>query len=163
MTTTQTHAIDHTTTRAALKEQAAAFIANPAGWPAAMAARALRLRAGHPAYSPNNQALIVAQLWARFEDAGMDEDAAFTVAAVAAAEEIAPAHVWRKRGYTPTGGALSIYSRPLPIWTNPETGQKCPKDTPGAVRRTVFRIERTYRAADAVSYTHLTLPTNREV
>ena len=148
---TETTTIDHASTRAALSEQAAEFIANPAGWPAAMAARALRLRAGHPAYSPNNQALIVCQLWARFEHAGMDEDAAFTAAFAAAAEEIAPAHVWRKRGYTPTGAALSIYSRPIPMWINPATGKKCSQEEPGAVGKTVFRIERTYRAADVTN------------
>ena len=50
--------VDHKATRQAMTEQAAAFIANPAGWPAAMAARALRLRAGHPAYSPNNNSVF---------------------------------------------------------------------------------------------------------
>jgi len=143
--------IDHQTTRKAMADQAAAFIANPAGWPAAMAARALRLRAGHPAYSPNNQALIVSQLWARFEAEGMDERAAFNAAFQAAAEEIAPKHVWAKRGYTPTGGALTIYSRPIPMWVDPETGKKVEQDTPGAVRKSVFKLERTYRAADVTN------------
>ena len=46
---------------------------------------------------------------------------------------------------------MSIYSRPLPLWVDPDTGQKCPKDTPGAVRKSVFRIERTYRAADVTN------------
>ncbi len=148
---TETTTIDHASTRAALSEQAAAFIANPAGWPAAMAARALRLRAGHPAYSPNNQALIVCQLWDRFERSGMPEGAAFEAAIAAAAEEIAPAHVWRTRGYAPTGAPLVIYSRPIPLWVHPDTGKKCSKDEPGAVRRTVFRVERTYRAADVTN------------
>lgn len=148
---TATNGIDHQTTRAAMTEQAAAFIANPAGWPAAMAARALRLRAGHPAYSPGNGALILAQLWDRFEQEGMTESEAFTAAIEAAAEEIAPAYVWRTRGYTPTGGALAIYSRPILMWINPETGKKCDQDTPGAVRKRVFKIERTYRAADVIN------------
>lgn len=143
--------IDHETTRKAIADQAAAFIANPAGWPAAMAARALRLRAGHPAYSPNNEALIVSQLWARFEAEGMDERGAFDAAIQAAAEEIAPRWVWTKREYTPTGGALTIYSRPIPMWADPETGKKVDKDAPGAVRKSVFKLERTYRAADVVN------------
>ena len=70
----------------AMTEQVAAFIANPAGWPAAMAARALRLRAGHPAYSPNNHALIVCQLWGRFAAEGLSDEAAFDAAIRAAAE-----------------------------------------------------------------------------
>lgn len=140
--------IDHQATRDAIKDQAAAFIANPKGWPAAMAARALRLRAGHPAYSPTNQALIVCQLWSRFERQGMGEDAAFDAAIRAAAEEIAPRYVWAKRGFTPTGGALSIWSRPVPLWIDPTTGKKVSKDTPEAVERRVFRIEQTYRAVD---------------
>lgn len=143
--------IDHKATRQAMAEQAAAFIANPAGWPAAMAARALRLRAGHPAYSPSNQALIVSQLWARFSREGMSDDAAFDAAIQAAAEEIAPRYVWAKREFTPQGGALAIWSRPLPMWVNPATGKKCDAETPGAVRKTVFKVERTYRAADVVN------------
>ncbi|WP_153506230.1 ImmA/IrrE family metallo-endopeptidase [Cumulibacter manganitolerans] len=143
--------IDHTATRAALTQQAAAFMENPAGWPAAMAARALRLRAGHPAYSPNNQALILSQLWDRFAGAGMNDADAFAAATQAAAEEIAPAYVWRRRGFTPHGPALAIYSRPIPVWVDPETGKKCPNDTAGAVRKTVFKIERTYRAQDVTN------------
>ena len=148
---TTARAINHEATRKAMADQAAAFIANPAGWPAAMAARALRLRAGHPAYSPNNQALIVSQLWARFEAQGMSRRAAFDAAIQAAAEEIAPRWVWAKRGYTPAGGALAIYSRPIPMWIDPETGKKCDQDTPGAVRKSVFKVERTYRAADVTN------------
>lgn len=141
--------IDHQATRAAMAEQSAAFIANPTGWPAAMAARALRLRAGHPAYSAGNQALIVCQLWARFESEGLDDRAAFDAAIRAAALETAPAHVWRKRGYAPSGGgALAIYSRPIPMWIDPETGMKCDKDAPGAEQRRVFKVEQTYTAAD---------------
>lgn len=140
--------VDHDATRQALTEQAAEFIANPAGWPAAMAARALRLRAGHPPYSPNNHALVVVQLFGRFIDAGLDEAAAFAAAMQAAAEEIAPRHVWARRGFTPTGNPLAVWSRPLPIWLDPATGQKVTKDTPGAKERRVFRIERTYRAVD---------------
>ncbi|WP_346008616.1 ImmA/IrrE family metallo-endopeptidase [Janibacter terrae] len=143
--------VDHKATREAITEQAAAFIANPAGWPAAMAARALRLRSGHPAYSPSNHALIVSQLWARFADEGHDEAAAFDSAMHAAAEEIAPRHVWTRRGFNPTGNPLAVWSRPLPMWVDPTTGQKVTKDTPGATERRVFRIERTYRAADVVN------------
>ena len=77
--------VDHKATRQAMTEQAAAFIANPAGWPAAMAARALRLRSGHPAYSPNNHALIVCQLWGRFAAEGLSDEAAFDAAIRAAA------------------------------------------------------------------------------
>lgn len=143
--------IDHKATRQAMTEQVAAFIQNPAGWPAAMAARALRLRSGHPAYSPSNHALIVCQLWARFEREGRDEAAAFDAAMRAAAEEIAPRHIWAQRGYTPTGGALSVWSRPLPMWIDPSTGKKVTKDTPGAEERRVFRIEQTYRAADVTN------------
>lgn len=143
--------IDHKATRQAMTEQVAAFIANPAGWPAAMAARALRLRSGHPAYSPSNHALIVCQLWERFAAEGLSDDAAFTAAISAAAEEIAPRHVWAKRGYVPTGGALAVWSRPVPMWVDPSTGQKVTKDTPGAKERRVFRIERTYRAVDVVN------------
>lgn len=146
MTTTKT--VDHDTTRAALTEQAAAFIANPQGWPAAMAARALRLRSGHPAYSPTNQALIVCQLWARYESAGMTEDDAFMAAIRACGGEIAPRGVWKSRGFAPAGPALTIWSRPFPIWTHPTTGEKCTADTPGARSVTVFRMERTYLADD---------------
>ena len=130
----------------AMTEQVAAFIANPAGWPAAMAARALRLRSGHPAYSPNNHALIVCQLWGRFAAEGLSDEAAFDAAIRAAAEEIAPRYVWSKRGYAPTGGALAVWSRPVPMWIDPATGKKATKDTPGAEERRVFRIEQTYRA-----------------
>lgn len=143
--------VDHKATRQAITEQAAEFIANPAGWPAAMAARALRLRAGHPAYSPNNHALIVSQLWTRFEDEEHDEDAAFHAAFRAAAEEIAPRHVWAGRGYAPTGHPLAVWSRPLPIWLDPKTGEKVSKETAGAVERRVFRVERTYHAADVTN------------
>lgn len=145
-----TTSVDHKATREAMTEQVTAFLANPAGWPAAMAARALRLRAGHPAYSPNNLALIVSQLWARFESEGLSEEDAFTAALNAAAEEIAPRYIWAKRGFTPTGGGLAIFSRPLTLWVDPVTGKKVDKDTPGAVQRTVFRIETTYRAADVI-------------
>lgn len=140
--------VDHDTTRKQLTEQAAAFVANPAGWPAAMGARALRLRAGHPAYSPTNQTLIVCQLWGRFERAGMTEDDAFTAAMVAAGSELAPRGVWRSRGFEPHGGALSIWSRPIPLWFDPATGERCAKDKPGAESRTVFRMEHTYLADD---------------
>lgn len=140
--------IDHETTRHELTEQVAAFIANPAGWPAAMAARALRVRAGHPPYSPSNLALIVGQLFGRFAAQGMGDMEALTAALDAAAGEIAPRYVWAQRGYTPTGNALLIWSRPVPLWIDPQTGKKVAKDTPGAEERRVFRIERTYRAAD---------------
>ena len=143
--------IDHKATRQAMTEQAAAFIANPAGWPAAMAARALRLRAGHPAYSPSNHALIVCQLFARFAAEGQSDEAAFYAAMHAAAEEMAPRHVWAKRGYTPTGQGLAVWSRPVPVWIDPKTGKKATKDTPGAEERRVFRIERTHCAADVVN------------
>ena len=143
--------IDHKATRQAMTEQVAAFIANPAGWPAAMAARALRLRSGHPAYSPNNHALIVCQLWGRFTAEGLSDEAAFDAAIRAAAEEIAPRYVWSKRGYAPTGGALAVWSRPVPMWIDPATGKKATKDTPGAEERRVFRIEQTYRAADVIN------------
>ena len=143
--------IDHKATRQAMTEQAAAFIANPAGWPAAMAARALRLRAGHPAYSPSNHALIVCQLFARFAAEGQSDEAAFYAAMHAAAEEMAPRHVWAKRGYTPTGQGLAVWSRPVPVWIDPKTGKKATKDTPGAEERRVFRIERTHGAADVVN------------
>lgn len=143
--------IDHKATRQAMTEQVAAFIANPAGWPAAMAARALRLRAGHPAYSPNNHALIVCQLWARFAAEGLSDEAAFDAAIRAAAEEIAPRYIWARRGYTPTGGALAIWSKPVPMWIDPATGKKATKETPGAEERRVFRIEQTYRAADVIN------------
>lgn len=147
-TTTITPAVDHDITRAALAEQAAAFIANPAGWPAAMAARALRLRSGHPAYSPTNQALIVCQLWARFERAGMSEDDAFMAALESAAGELAPRSVWRKRDFVPVAGTgVAIWSRPFPMWVD-QAGNKCTPDTDGARQVTVFRMERTYRAAD---------------
>lgn len=143
--------IDHKATRQAMTEQVAAFIANPAGWPAAMAARALRLRSGHPAYSPNNHALIVGQLWGRFAAEGLSDEAAFDAAIRAAADEIAPRYVWAKRGYAPTGGALTVWSRPVPMWIDPSTGKKVTKDTPGAEERRVFRIEQTYRAADVIN------------
>lgn len=143
--------IDHKATRQALTEQVAAFIENPAGWPAAMAARALRLRAGHPAYSPSNHALIVSQLWARFTREGLSEQAAFDAAMRAAAEEIAPRHIWAQRGYTPTGGALAVWSRPMPMWVDPSTGKKVTKETPGAEERRVFRVEQTYHAADVTN------------
>ena len=143
--------IDHEATRQAMTEQAAAFITNPAGWPAAMAARALRLRSGHPPYSPTNHALIVAQLWKRFTDEGLSNKAAFGAAIRPAAEEIAPRYIWAQRGYTPTGGALAVWSRPVPMWVDPVTGKKVTKETPGAEERRVFRIERTYRAQDVAN------------
>lgn len=154
-TTTATNAttgeVDHRAVRAALVEQAQDFIANPAGWPAAMAARALRLRAGHPAYSPNNTALILVQLWRRFRGEGLGGRAALAAAFKASAEEIAPRYVWQRRGYVPTGGALMVWSRPLQLWIDPATGQKVAKDTPGATQRRVFRIEHTYRAVDVTN------------
>ncbi|MBC9958362.1 ImmA/IrrE family metallo-endopeptidase [Yimella sp. cx-51] len=144
--------IDHKATRKAIVDQAAQFIADPAGWPAAMAARALRLRMGHPPYSPTNHTLIVAQLMARFVGSGMDTETAFHAAIRAAAEEVAPRHIWVKRGYTVTAGAgLSVWSKPIPLWIDPSTGQKCTKDTPGAIQRRVFRLEQTYRAADVTN------------
>jgi hypothetical protein len=143
--------VDHKATRQAMTEQVAAFIANPAGWPAAMAARALRLRSGHPAYSPSNHALIVCQLWGRFAAEGLSDEAAFEAAIQAAAEEIAPRYIWARRGYTPTGGALAVWSKPVPMWVDPSTGKKVTKDTPGAEERRVFRIEQTYRAADVIN------------
>lgn len=144
--------IDHQATRKAMTEQVAAFIADPTGWPAAMAARALRLRAGHPPYSPSNHALIVGQLWDRFTGTGLNAEAAFDAAARAAADEIAPRYIWAKRGYTPNPGtALGVWSRPVPMWVDPGTGKKVPKDTPGAEERRVFRVERTYRAADVIN------------
>lgn len=146
-----TATIDHEATRKALADQAAAYLANPAGWPAAMAGRALRLRAGHPAYSPTNHALIMAQLFARFEGEGLATREAFQATMRAAAEEIAPRHVWQRRGYLPTGNALHIWSKPVPLWIDPSTGKKVTKDTPGAVERRVFRMERTYRAADVAN------------
>lgn len=146
-----TTAIDHKATRQAMTDQAAAFIANPAGWPAAMAARALRLASGHPAYSPNNHALIVAQLFARFRAEGHGQAEAFGHAMRAAAEEIAPRSIWATRGYAPTGEALTVWSRPVPLWVDPSTGRKVTKDTPGAEERRVFRIEQTYRAADVAN------------
>lgn len=148
-TTTAAPAVDHDTTRAALTEQAAAFVANPAGWPGAMAARAMRLRSGHPAYSPTNQTLILVQLLGRYAAAGLDDDAAFIAALDAAGQETAPASIWKRRDYTPTAGrGLSIWSKPFPMWVDSTTGRKCDKDTPGAVQRTVFRMEATYLADD---------------
>ncbi len=38
-----------------------------------------------------------------------------------------------------------------PAVDRPDTGKKCTEQTPGAVRRSVFRIERTYRAEDVVN------------
>lgn len=143
--------IDHQATRQAMTDQAAAFIANPSGWPAAMAARALRLRSGHPPYSPTNHALIVGQLWARFVAEGLDVAAALGAATHAAAEEVAPRHIWAKRGFTAAAGALDIWSRPLTMWVDPVTGKKVDKDTPGAKQRRVYRTEQTYRAADVVN------------
>ncbi|WP_203338095.1 hypothetical protein [Nocardioides limicola] len=82
----------------------------------------------------------------------MDDRAAFAAAIHAAAEEIAPRYIWAKRGYVPQSGrGLWIWSRPIPMWVNPDTGKKCDKDTPGAVRKTVFRTEQTYRAADVTN------------
>lgn len=144
-------AVDHQATRKALTEQVSAFISNPAGWPAAMAARALRLRAGHPAYSPRNHALIVGQLWGRFVRAGLDDDAAFDAAMRAADQEIAPRRVWARRGYAPTGAALSVWSPPVPLWVDPVTGRKVPKGTDGAQERKVFCIEQTYLSDDVVN------------
>lgn len=136
-----TTTVDHKATREAMADQVAAFLANPAGWPAAMAARALRLRAGHPAYSPNNCALIVCQLWQRFTSEGLTDEAAFTAAMHAASGEIAPRYIWTQRGFTPTTGcALAILSRPIPLWLDPVTGKKVEKDTPGAVKRNVFPL-----------------------
>ena len=143
--------IDHQTTRQAMTEQVEAFIADPSGWPAAMAARALRLRSGHPAYSPNNHALICSQLFARFAAQGLSGDAALGAALSATADEIAPGGVWAKRGYTPRGHALVIWSRPVPLWVDPATGKKVTKDTPGAQERRVFRFEQTYCAADVIN------------
>lgn len=139
--------VDHDARRAELTEQAAAFIANPAGWPAAMAARAVRLRNGHPAYSPTNQTLILCQLWSRLETPGMSNDESFSLALAAAAEETAPAGVWKTRGYLPAGPGLWIWSKPFQMWTD-AAGKRVPPHTDGATARTVFRMERTYLARD---------------
>jgi hypothetical protein len=69
----------------------------------------------------------------------------------AAAEEIAPRYVWSKRGYAPTGGALAVWTRPVPMWIDPATGKKATKDTPEPKERRVFRIEQTYRAAEVIN------------
>ncbi|REF24635.1 ImmA/IrrE family metallo-endopeptidase [Calidifontibacter indicus] len=143
--------IDHQANRAELVDQVNAFIENPTGWPAAMAARALRLRSGHPAYSPTNQALILAQLVGRFARDGRSSREAFAAAMHAASQEIAPRYVWARRGYAPTGAPLAIWSRPLMLWLDPATGEKVPQGTPGARQRRVFRVERTYCAADVVN------------
>lgn len=145
--TTQTNHVDHDTTRQAMVDQAAAFIANPAGWPAAMAARALRLRAGHPPYSPGNQALIVSQLWSRLIEQDIEATEAFNIAMLAAGGEIAPRWVWAKRGFTPAGAPVFIWSRKIPMWVDAD-GKKCTKETPGARQIKVHRPERTYIAAD---------------
>lgn len=107
----------------------------------------MRLRAGHPAYSPTNQALIVSQLWARFENAGATEDEAFAAAIGAMGDEIAPRGVWRSRGFAPAGPSLMIWSRPIPMTVGPD-GKRCEPETPGAHQVTVYRTERTYLAAD---------------
>lgn len=139
--------VDHDAMRAELAGQAAAFIANPAGWPAAMAARAMRLRSGHPAYSPTNQTLILCQLWSRLSEPGMTDDESFSLALAAAAEETAPASVWKTRGYLPAGPGLWIWSKPFQVWTD-AAGKRVPPHTPDATARTVFRMERTYLARD---------------
>lgn len=142
--------IDHSATRDLLAEQIAAFIADPTSWPAAMAVRALRLRQGHAPYSPGNQGLILAQLLQRFavEEANINE--AVAAAIDAASREIAPRYIWAKRGFACEGRPLAIYSRPIPLWFDPTTGKKCTRETPGAKRKTVFRVEQTYCAADVI-------------
>jgi hypothetical protein len=150
-TTTATTTADDVT-KADLTAQVSAFLANPVGWPAAMAARAVRLATGHAPYSPGNQALIVCQLWQRFADSGMDDDAAFAAAIGAMSSEIAPRGVWRKRDYVPAGPGLAIWSRPIPLFTdeNGATAFRPNKLTGSNVTPagSVFRVERTFLAAD---------------
>lgn len=122
------------------------YIAQPANWPAAMAARTLRIAAGHPAYSPTNQALILAQLVDRYSK-NCDLEAALERAVDALEHEIAPRTIWAKRGFAPTGAPVSIWSKPVPLWLD-DSGARVKPGTPGAIKRTVFRAERTYIAAD---------------
>lgn len=125
----------------------AEYIASPDNWPAAMGARTLRIAAGHPAYSPNNQTLILVQLVQRFVDAGLELEAALQRALVECDSEIAPASVWAKRGFKPEGQPLFIWSKPIPLWVD-EHGQRVAPGTPGATKRTVWRSEKTYLAGD---------------
>lgn len=128
-------------------KMAADFVAAPANWPAAMAARTLRIAAGHPPYSPTNQTLVLSQLAARYMAAGAKLEDAAGRAVDALGDEIAPRTVWARRGFTPTGKPVAIWSKPVPIWFN-EKGERVKPETPGAVKRTVFRVEETYIAAD---------------
>lgn len=123
------------------------YIAQPANWPAAMAARTLRIAAGHPAYSPTNQALILAQLVGRYEGEGLELMPALGRAVAALEYEIAPRSIWAKRGFAPDGAPVSIWSKPVPLWVD-SNGDRVKPETPGAIKRTVFRAERTYIAAD---------------
>jgi hypothetical protein len=143
-------------TRESLAAMAAEYLADPAGWPAAMAARAVRLRAGHPAYSPGNQALILSQLAQRvfesLEDVDAVDDPAFLAAVLELmGDETAPRGVWRKRGFEPAGPALAIWSRPITFYVD-ETGarayraDKLEGDKISSGR--MFTIERTYLARD---------------
>jgi len=123
------------------------YIASPANWPAAMAARTLRIAAGHPAYSPTNQALILAQLVQRYCDEGVEFEDAIGRALVALQGEIAPRTVWARSGFVPEGNPIAIWSKPVPLWVD-ENDNRVKPGTPGAIKRTVFRGERTYIAAD---------------
>lgn len=149
MTTTAT---ETTITRAELKGMAADFLADPSNWPAAMAARAVRLASGHPVYSSGNQALIVSQLWGRFCRAGLDEDAAFDAAFSAMAQEIAPASVWAKRGYVPVAGSrLAIWSRPINLYVDNEGNRSFSRERlagESVDEMRVFTVESTYLASD---------------
>lgn len=144
-----------TDARAELEAMSRAFLADPSGWPAAMGARALRLAAGHPAYSPTNQGLIFAQTLQRVyvSDPGASDAQVIADALAQMEDETAPASVWRKRGYTPVvGTGLWIWSKPITLWTD-ETGARAysaarleGEEVKAAGR--VFKAEQTYLARD---------------
>src|SRR5690606_11070822 len=48
---------------------------------------------------------------------------------------------------TPVGAPIAIWSKPVPIWLD-DDGNRVKPGTPGAIKRSVFRGERTYIAAD---------------
>lgn len=138
-------------TREMLAGMAADYLADPAGWPAAMAARAVRLRAGHPAYSPGNQALIMAQLVMRFglQDAPLED--IIRMIGDAMSDEMAPRSVWRRRGFEPHGAPLAIWSRPITFYTD-ENGARAYRadklEGENVTAGRMFTVERTYLARD---------------
>lgn len=101
-------------TRETLAEMAADYLANPAGWPAAMGARTLQIARGHKGYSARNMMLIANQLAHRIAVADGREHAEMSdlIAAMDMAADVMPRSAWRDRGFEPMRGhGLAVFGR----------------------------------------------------